>query len=141
MVSFFSLSFLRAVMIAVMCHVVILFFFVFTWKGTPEEYRIDFVFWGSILRLQDVMLEKNPPSGRSVFFMTSSPALGSVEKDVWNLGSRLEKPAVPVVSGMDAMSDPPRFVTERVEPLQGQEEEPDLGIPEAPKVFLRRSQL
>ena len=47
----------RAASIAVLFHLLIFVLFTFTFKGTREMYKIDLVFWGSILRSQDVSAE------------------------------------------------------------------------------------
>lgn len=117
--------------------------FVFTWPGTPQDFRSELFFWGSILRQQELVPEEAVGSDeeKDVRIVSPSPILAPLQARVWSLGSAVEKPeSLKVFLGSEIL--PPKFSAERVD-LGGVEDASEnmniLGIPEPPRIFLRRT--
>ena len=137
-----QMSFFRALAWALAIHLVFLGVFVFTWKGSSKDYRVDFFFWGGILRQQELMpmQVEEGPGERSLRLISPSSILAPVQMGAWRLGSSVEKPES-VRIRVEDKGIPTKFMTERVElnePDRTTSENARLGIPEAPRVYLRQ---
>ena len=137
-----QVPFFQAFVFALLVHVVCFSFFVFTWKGSFKDYQVDFVFWGGILRHQELIpvLVEQGRGDRSVRIIAPSSILAPVQMNAWRLGSSVEKPESVRIESEDTRV-PSKFMPKRVE-LEGSVE-PTSGrlqfdIPDAPKVYLRR---
>jgi len=135
----------RAALIAFLIHLVIFGSFVFTFKGTREMYKTDFVFWGSILRPQEVAAENRRLSPGAVdvkdVAVAPDPRLGFL---LWARGISIDKPDFFRNALLPADQDLLRFVGERVEledPDDGMSHpENDVPYPAAP-IKMRLEQL
>ncbi|MBF0122023.1 MAG: hypothetical protein HQL21_01280 [Candidatus Omnitrophica bacterium] len=134
--SFYALSF------SVFIHIVFLGLFVLSCRGEVKDFKIDFFFWGGILRHQEllpVLSDESQNDGR-VRIDSPSAIWAPVQMVAWRLGSSVEKPELFKVREEDK-SLPSKFMTARVElDVQDQliSKDSQLGIPEAPKVYFRR---
>ncbi len=131
-----DLRFLTALLAAVIVHSFLFSQLVLVVRGTPGQYRIDVIFWGSILRRQDLqpqlfLSEKH--AARQTAFDSAAFADGSRAR-VWRPGFQVEKPAAEPGGGKALV--PQKFPTRRVE-LDDVPPETVSGIPDAPRVPLR----
>ena len=136
--------FFQAFVLALLVHVVCFCFFVFTWKGSFKDYQVDFVFWGGILRHQELMpvSVEQGRGDRSVRIIAPSSILAPVQMNAWRLGSSVEKPES-VRTWMEGKAAPAKFMTERVDldgPAQGTAGNSRFDIPEPPRVYLGRTE-
>lgn len=132
----FNGRFLSAMSLALLAHGVLLSGITLLLSGTSVQYRVDMVFWGSILRSQDLQPQVLEPvkdvSGQLIF--EPSKLLEVIQSKGWLLGVTVDKPAAP--GSFVPKNVPLKFLTKRVDP---DNIEPDAvtGIPDAPRIPLR----
>ncbi len=111
-----AVPFYAAVGFAVLAHAVLFLAFSPASEGMTPVRKIDLVFWGSILRAQDLMpylsSEEESPDVRVI---APVAFIRSTELGAWKFGSSVEKPEHPTAQA-SFFSDvvPEKFSTERV---------------------------
>jgi hypothetical protein len=131
----------QAVLLAVLFHAFVFVVFAPALRKGPAPHKIDLVFWGSILRAQDLMPGAHEAAGISdVRVISPAGNIRSTEVKAWKTGSAVEKPTYPHAVASSSMElAPQKFVTERVELNEPSAEEPVLGLPKAENVPLKES--
>ena len=109
---------------------------VFTTRGMSQPYRVDMIFWGSILRKQDLQPQMLSPGKEisKVLVLEPSKLLGVVQSKAWQLGVIVDKPVISLPDGEAVL--PNKFLTRRVE-VDDAVPEAIPGIPDAPRIPLR----
>ncbi len=105
----------RAVSWALLLHAAVFFLFIFTFKGVPGSYQVDLVFWGSILRPQEVVPSLGGASGpvdELQVMMGPEPGDGL---SLWGRGILVDKPELSRSAAALGEESIPRFSGERVE--------------------------
>ncbi len=118
----------RYACVAFVIHLAALLAMTFTIKGTPELYRVSFVFLGAVLRPQEVSPVRDQPApavelGSSVMFLPPG-----VSTRLWQQGIQVDKPDQ--AGGVLPRPDDkiPRFSGERVDPDQASTPRRDVHI-------------
>jgi hypothetical protein len=110
------MSWYRAVAIAFLLHLIVLVFFTFTFKGNAAMYKIDLVFWGSILGTRDVSSVQKILSPGSVDIKDVDVAVGTrTQLLLWSRGISIDKPDFFKNDVVVMREDAFRFVGQRVE--------------------------
>ena len=132
----------RAASVAVLIHLVVLFIFSFTFKGSVAMYKIDLVFLGSILRPQEV-------SSQGVFFPSGRTDLKDVDvlsgqrtPLLWSRGISIDKPDFFRNIIFPVHEDDMRFAGKRVD-MEQQDPDPshsDNDLPQPAPVKMRMEQ-
>jgi hypothetical protein len=131
----------QALLLAVIFHAAVFLALTPAFQKGPHAPKIDLVFWGSILRAQDLMPGMREAEGISDVRVIAPVAyIRSTEVSAWKFGSSVEKPerAQAVVSFSDEMF-PPKFMTERVVLDDAGNEDGGLDLPQAKIVTLKAS--
>ncbi len=135
----FELSFVRLLVVALFVHVLFLLCFVLKTEENSEQYRVNVVFWGSILRKKDLapqMFAIKTDITEAAFF-SSSELLKSQGDKGWRQGFIVDKPvSAQEMDGKAGSLLPRKFLTERVE-VEEAALEPVLGIPDLKRVPLK----
>jgi len=130
----------RAASIAFCVHLAVLLLFTFTFRGTPDTYKVDLVFWGPILRLQEVSAAPGHVSpGPEDVKHVNVPAGPRTGLLLWSRGIAIDKPDL-FKNGLSALNDRLfRFVGERVELDEPQDPSlhPENDTPQLPPVKMR----
>jgi hypothetical protein len=131
----------QALVLAAFFHAVVF------WSLTPvlqtgaRVPKIDLVFWGSILRAQDLMPGMREAEGISDVRVIAPVAhVLSAQVSAWRFGAAVEKPDRPQAVG--SLSDevsPEKFMTERVVLDDVAQEDDGLDLPQAETVSLKAS--
>lgn len=140
MIRVFSIS--QAVLLAVLLHAFFLFVLSPVLKKGPALRKVDLVFWGSILRSQDLIPGAHEDQGiSSVRVIAPVGLVHSAEASAWEFGSSVEKPVYrrAVASPSNELS-PQKFITERVLLDEVPVEESALGLPKVKSVSLKELQ-
>ena len=124
----------RAASIAVLAHLAVLLLFTFTFQGNAAMYRINLVFWGSILRPREVSSQDRPvlPGARDIkdIHVTADPATRLL---LWSREISVDKPDLFTNAAFIVNADSFRFVGERVdldeEDAEGRHPENDIPPP------------
>ncbi len=106
----------RAVTIAVLLHAAVLVLFTFTFRGNAAMYKIDLVFWGSILRSQEVSSQNRSflPGPADVKDVDVAP--GPLTRLLlWSRGISIDKPDLYKDTVFAVDEGVLRFVGERVD--------------------------
>lgn len=83
----------RFAFLALLLHLAVLFLFTFTFKGTRDTYKIDLIFWGSILRPQEVSSQDRRLSQKSADVKDVDVASGPRTRLLlWSRGISIDKP-------------------------------------------------
>ncbi|MBF0484962.1 MAG: hypothetical protein HQL16_00450 [Candidatus Omnitrophica bacterium] len=135
-------SFCRALLLAAAIHCVMLDCVALTFRGVREDYRIDFSFWGSILRKDELAVWRTRDEGAVGFddgllFEKSKKPF----EQAWDHGVVVDKPEdTGIVSSVTEGPLPPKFsgpraslAEEKSPPLSGA----DSDFPAAPNIRLR----
>ncbi len=133
----------RAAMVAFLIHLIVLVLFTFTFKGTKDTYKIDLIFWGSILRSQEVSSQ----NGR----FSSSPAdvknvdvavISETPLLLWAHGILVDKPDFFKNTVVTINEDSFRFAGKRVvldeEDVESRHAENDMPQPDPVKMRWER---
>lgn len=134
--------FFLALLLAGLLHGIVLTRLVMTMPGTPEQFRVEMIFWGSILRHQDLQPRAFAPAPeieRAPLLEASSlpgfSGMAVLRDRAGQSGVIVDKPAG-ISSWLDIQPLPVKFLTRRVEADEAQPEAVP-GIPDAPSVPLR----
>jgi len=129
----------QALLLAVFFHVAVFLALTPAFQKGPRAQKIDLVFWGSILRAQDLMPGIREAEGISDVRVIAPVAhVRSTQVSAWKFGSSVEKPDRPqaVVSFSEEVF-PEKFMTERVVLDDVVEEDAGLDLPQAETVSLK----
>jgi hypothetical protein len=130
----------RAAGIAVLFHLAVLVFFTFTFKGAPDAYKIDLIFWGSILRPQEVSSQgRYSVPGPADVKDVDVAAAPRTRLLLWSRGISIDKPDLFKNTVFTVNEDAFRFVGPRVE-LDEQDaapRHPENDIPQPAPVKMR----
>ena len=133
----------RAASIAVLAHLAALFLFTFTFQGNVAMYRINLVFWGSILRPREVSSQDRPlmagPRDIKDIRLTAAPA---APLPLWSREISVDKPDLFRNAAFTMNADSFRFVGERVDldEEDGERRHPENDIPPPVPVTMRWEQ-
>jgi len=131
----------QALFLAVIFHAAVFLALTPALQRVPHAQQIDLVFWGSILRTQDLMPGLREAEGISdVRVIAPTSFTHSTQVSAWKFGSSVEKPERPQasVSYSEVMS-PQKFLTERVVLDDAGDQDNGLGLPLAETVTLKAS--
>lgn len=129
--------FIVSLVLAGLLHALILTYTVFTMRGSFQDYKVDMIFWGCILRKQDMQPQVFMPVREvsKTLLLEPSKLLNVVQAKGWQLGVTVDKPGVPQNPGHGQL--PPKFLTKRVDIDEDTTPEEMPGIPDAPRIPLR----
>jgi hypothetical protein len=136
-----AFPFPQALLLAVFFHAAILWTLTPVLQKGPRTQKIDLVFWGSILRAQDLMPGMRDAEGLSDVRVIAPVAyVRSAQVSAWKFGASVEKPGRPhaVVSFSEEVF-PQKFMTERVVLDDAVAGDAGLDIPQAETVSLKAS--
>jgi hypothetical protein len=131
----------QALLLAVFFHAAVFLALTPAFQKGPHAQKIDLVFWGSILRAQDLMPGMQEAEGISdVPVITPVAFIRSTQVSAWKFGSSVEKPERPqaVISFSEEVF-PQKFMTERVVLDDAGDEDAGLDLPQAETVSLKAS--
>ena len=122
----------RYACISILIHAAVLFFLTFTARGSQDIYRVNYIFWGAILRHQEVSPSREQPATVVDLGMPGFYYNKGVHVNIWRQGIQVEKPDMEenLLPRSDGLI--PRFVGERVEPDQASLPKTDFHLDEAP---------
>lgn len=131
----------QALLLAVIFHAAVFLALTPTFQKLPHAQKIDLVFWGSILRAQDLLPALREAEGISdVRVITPAAFIRSAQTSAWKFGSSVEKPERPhAVVSFSEEEAPQKFMTERVVLDDVGDEDAGLGLPQAGTVSLKAS--
>ena len=131
----------QAVLLAVVFHAAVFLALTPAFQKGPHAQKVDLVFWGSILRVQDLMPGMQEAEGISdVRVITPVAFIRSAQVSAWKLGSLVEKPgrAQALASSSEDVF-PQKFLTERVVLDDAGDQNSELDLPKAETVSLKVS--
>jgi hypothetical protein len=131
----------QALFLAVIFHAAVFLALTPAFQMVPHAPKIDLVFWGSILRAQDLMPGLRDAEGISdIRVITPASFTHSTQVSAWKFGSSVEKPERPQasVSFSEAVL-PQKYLTERVVLDDAGDQDNGLGLPLAETVSLKAS--
>lgn len=105
--------FIVAVMAAMVVHALVFLFIIFTLPGTPQNYKIDFTFWGGVLRKSDVEPRGHIVAAMELKHFFSMPQIKEDQYHVWSLAVANEKPLSKETRSPD-ISIPEKFIGTRM---------------------------
>ena len=137
------MSWYRAAGMAFLLHLAVMVLFTFTFKGTRDMYKIDLIFWGSILRSQEVSSQERRLPQEPVDVKSIDASAGPRARLLlWSQAISIDKPDLFKNMVYTLSDDAFRFVGQRVD-MDEQEPEPrypenDMPPPAPVKMRLER---
>jgi hypothetical protein len=128
----------QALLVAVLLHAAVFLLLSPAVKMGPHLKKTDLVFWGSILRAQDLMPVSHEAQGISdVRVIAPDNFVYSTKASAWKFGSSVEKPERPheVVSFPEMF--PQKFITDRVVLDNTDGEDDGVDLPKAGNISLK----
>ncbi len=126
------LSSYRYACMSLFIHVAVLFLLTLTLRGTPDLYRVNFIFWGAILRPQEVSPAKDQSASVVELGSLDLTFDRGVHAGIWRKGLQVDKPDQSVIVLPRPDGDIPHFSGKHVEPDEANGSRPDVHLDEAP---------